>query len=171
MSDAKWLYYWGNGVKLDSNKHQIWMSGTPVVIQGMFNYDRHYGPWFDLKNNKDGRLKLSGDPMDVEEVRIPIQQIPEEIRSWIPNRQRYVSAEDTLRARGIIGDDVHLTASINFNKRRREKKARALKDSLSKLGNEPPKSSTDIELIKKKLEELEGEKIKIIEQDSSGKNK
>lgn len=154
LSDAKWLFYWGKGVKLDSNRKQIWMSGTPVIIQGMFDYDRHYGPWFDLSNNKEGRIKLTGNPMDVEEVRIPIQQIPEEIQSWIPNRSRYLSAEDTLRARGIIRDKIHLTASVNFNKKRREKKAKALKDSL--------KSSSDIENIRKKLEELEGKKIEIV---------
>lgn len=154
LSDAKWLYYWGKGVKLDSNRQQIWMSGTPVIIQGMFDYDRHYGPWLDLANNKEGRIKLTGNPMDIEEVRIPIQQIPEEIQSWIPNRSRYLSAEDTLRARGIIRENVHLTASVNFNKKRREKKAKALKDSV--------KATTDIENIRKKLEELEGKKIEIV---------
>jgi hypothetical protein len=159
LSDSKWLYNWGKGVKLDSNNKQIWLSGTPVIIQEMFDYDRKYGPWFDLANNKEGRIKLSGDPMKVEEAYIPIKQIPEEIQGWIPNRKRYLVAEDTLRARGIIPEDVTLIESVNFNKRRREKKAKAEKEAREKARLDSingVKSSTDINLIRKKLEELEG---------------
>lgn len=124
MSDARWLYNWGSGVKVDSNRRQIWLSGTPVIITGMFNYDRKYGPWLDIIDNKTERQKLSGDPMEVEEAYIPIQQIPEEIQGWIPNRKRYVSAEDILISRGIIDSNVRLIPSVNFNKRRREKEAK-----------------------------------------------
>jgi len=165
MTDAKWLYSWGKGVVVDSNNKQIWLSGTPVIIQGMFDYDRKYGPWFDLANNKEGRIKLSGNPMDVEEAYIPISQIPEEIQGWIPQRKRYLHAEDTLRARGIIPEDVKLIVSVNFNKKRREKKARELKEAKKKAlldSINGTKTSSDIEIIKKNLEELEGKKVEII---------
>ncbi|MER3329920.1 MAG: L,D-transpeptidase, partial [Candidatus Kapaibacterium sp.] len=161
LSDAKWLYSWGKGVKLDSNRNQIWLSGTPVVIQDMFDYDRKEGPWLDLANNKEGRIKLSGDPMEIEEALIPIKQIPEEIQGWIPNRKRYLYAEDTLRARGVIPDDVTLIESVNFNKRRREKKARQLKEAAEKAvldSTNRVKSSTDMDVILRNLEELEGSK-------------
>lgn len=172
LSDSKWLYNWGKGVELDSNKQQIWLSGTPVIIQGMFDYDRKFGPWLDLANNKEGRLKLSGNPMDVEEAYIPIKQIPEEIQGWIPNRKRYLVAEDTLRARGIIPEDVTLIESVNFNKRRREKKAREAKAAKEKARLDSingVESSTDMDLIRKKLEELEGKKLETNPTDSTEK--
>ena len=172
LSDSKWLYDWGKGVELDSNKQQIWLSGTPVIIQGMFDYDRKFGPWLDLANNKEGRLKLSSNPMDVEEAYIPIKQIPEEIQGWIPNRKRYLVAEDTLRARGIIPEDVTLIESVNFNKRRREKKAREAKAAKEKARLDSingVKSSTDMDLIRKKLEELEGKKLETNPTDSTEK--
>ena len=161
LSDAKWLYDWGKGVEVDTSRKQIWMSGTPVVIQDMFDYDRKVGPWLDLANSKEGRIKLSGDPMLVEEAYIPIKQIPEEIQSWIPNRKRYLSAEDTLRARGIIPEDVTLIESVNFNKRRREKKEKKLKEANERARLDSVngvKSSTDMDVIRKNLEELEGKK-------------
>lgn len=161
LSDAKWLYEWGKGVEVDTSRKQIWMSGTPVVIQDMFDYDRKVGPWLDLANSKEGRIKLSGDPMLVEEAYIPIKQIPEEIQSWIPNRKRYLSAEDTLRARGIIPEDVTLIESVNFNKRRREKKEKKLKEANERARLDSingVKSSTDMDVIRKNLEELEGKK-------------
>lgn len=172
LSDAKWLYEWGNGVSLDTNRKQIWLSGTPVIIEDMFDYGRKYGPWFDLANNKEGRVKLSGDPMEVEEAYIPIKQIPEEIQGWIPNRKRYLSAEDTLRARGIIPEDVTLIESVNFNKRRREKKAKAEREATEKARLDSisgVKSSTDIEVIRKNLEELEGKKPTITPADTTEK--
>jgi hypothetical protein len=172
LSDSKWLYNWGKGVQLDSNRKQIWLSGTPVIIQDMFDYDRKVGPWLDLANNKEGRIKLSGDPMEVEEAYIPIKQIPEEIQGWIPNRKRYLAAEDTLRARGIIPEDVTLIESVNFNKRRREKKAREAKAAKEKARLDSingVKSSTDIDLIRKNLEELEGEKPPTAPTDSTEK--
>jgi hypothetical protein len=161
LSDAKWLYDWGKGVSVDSNKKQIWLSGTPVVIQDMFDYKRKTGPWVDLTNNKEGRIKLYGDPMEVEEAYIPIKQIPEEIQSWIPNRKRYLVAEDTLRARGIIPEDVTLIESVNFNKKRREKKEKKLKEEIERARLDSVngvQSSTDMNIISKKLEELEGKK-------------
>ena len=172
LSDAKWLYNWGKGVQLDTNRKQIWLSGTPVVIQDMFDYDRVTGPWLDLANNKEGRVKLSGDPMKVEEAYIPIQQIPEEIQSWVPNRKRYLVSEDTLRARGIIPEDVTLIESVNFNKRRREKKEKKLKEAkeIARLDSiNGVKSSTDMDVIRKKLEELEGRKPSITPSDTTEK--
>lgn len=165
LPDAEWLFNWGKGVEVDTNKQQIWLSGTPVVIEDMFDYERSYGPWLDLANSKDGRVKLSGDPMQVEEAYIPISQIPEEIQSWIPNRNRYLSAEDTLRARGVIGENVSLIHSVNFNKRRREKKAKALKEAQNALIQDSirgTKSSSDIDAIQQKLQDLEGKKFQII---------
>lgn len=138
----------------------------------MFDYDRKFGPWLDLANNKEGRLKLSSNPMDVEEAYIPIKQIPEEIQGWIPNRKRYLVAEDTLRARGIIPEDVTLIESVNFNKRRREKKAREAKAAKEKARLDSingVKSSTDMDLIRKKLEELEGKKLETNPTDSTEK--
>lgn len=172
LSDAKWLYSWGSGVKVDTNNQQIWLSGTPVIIQDMFDYDRKYGPWFDLANNKEGRVKLSGNPMDVEEAYIPISQIPEEIQGWIPNRNRYLHAEDTLRARGIIPEDVSLIVSVNFNKRRREKEARKLKEAKKKAQLDSingTNSSSDIDLIQQNLQDLEGKKIEIIKDSTEKK--
>lgn len=169
LPDAEWLFNWGKGVQLDTNKQQIWLSGTPVVIQDMFDYERPYGPWLDLANSKEGRVKLSGDPMQVEEAYIPITQIPEEIQSWIPNRSRYLSAEDTLRARGVIGENVSLIHSVNFNKRRREKKAKALKEAQNAIIQDSlrgTKSSSDLDEIQQKLQDLEGKKIQIIKDTS-----
>ena len=159
MSDARWLYNWGSGVKVDSNRKQIWLSGTPVIITGMFDYDRKVGPWLDLVDNKTGRIELKGDPMEVEEAYIPIQQIPEEIQGWIPNRKRYVAAEDTLIARGVIDSNIRLIPSVNFNKRRREREAKKRKDSIKNA--QQSTQSTDIDLIKQNLEQLEGKEIDI----------
>lgn len=166
MSDARWLYDWGSGVKLDSNRKQKWLSGTPVLITGMFDYERKIGPWLDLTDNKTGRVKLSGDPMEVDEAYIPIQQIPEEIQGWIPNRKRYLAAEDTLIARGIIDTNARLIPSVNFNKRRREREAKKRRDSVK--NSQTTTQSTDIDIIKQNLEQLEGQEIEI-RKDSSEK--
>jgi hypothetical protein len=57
----------------------------------------------------------------VEEAYIPISQIPHEVRWDLPNKERYLVAEDTLRARGLIRSEVALEESINYNKLRRER--------------------------------------------------
>lgn len=167
LSDAEWLFNWGRGVRLDSNKKQIWMSGTPVIIQGVFDYKRKIGPWIDLNNNKDNRITLKGNPMDVEEAYIPIAQIPEVVRNWLPNKKRYEVAEDTLRARGIIAEGVKLIPSIDFNKLRREKKKKKLQDSIQKaqkqLQNE--EDQLDLELIKNNLKKLNNSKIDTTKKD------
>ena len=75
--------------------------------------------------------------MEVEEALIPYSQIPKTSRGVLRNKQRYISAEDTLRARGIIREGVTIQASIDFNQQKKEKaakeeKARKEKDALKK---------------------------------------
>ncbi len=160
LTDAEWLFNWGRGVKVEDGK-QIWLSGTPVVIIGVPDYSlRKSGPWSHLKNNKQRPIKLDFNPMEVEEAYIPFVQIPESIRNWIPNKDRYVHAEDTLRKRGIIAQHTTLTPSIDFNKQRREKKLAKdkskLSDSLKKLEfQQSEKSKIDLDIIKKNLQKLE----------------
>lgn len=161
MSDAEWLFNWGKQAKY-VDRQPIPHSGTPVIILGVPDYDRKRGgPWTDLKSNKDKRIKLDFEPMGVEEALIPLSQIPEVSRPVLPDYKRYKYAEDTLRARGVIRPHVKLIPSINYNKERREKAAKAKRDSLEKL-KQTEKEKTNIELIKKNLELLEGDK-----QDSS----
>ena len=155
LSDAEWLYNWGNGVRLDSNRKQLPFSGTPVIILGMPDYDRKKGgPWFDLQSNKDGIIKLDFDPMKVEEALIPISQIPKVSRWSLKNRERYETAEDTLRARGIIREHIKLIKTRDFNKERREKKEKAYKDSIEKAKLQLEKDKIDMDLIKENLEFL-----------------
>jgi len=135
LDDAKWLFKWGEGAKYDSNKVPIHLSGTPVIIIDHYDFSKgRKGDWLYLNSNKDLFLDLPKKPLDVEEALIPIFQIPKEVRGMLPNRNRYLYAEDTLRARGIIREGVKLTESINFNKLRRQKaEMKRKKDSLNKL--------------------------------------
>lgn len=41
--DAEWIFRWGQGWTLDA-KGQLQTNGTPVIIQGSFNFDQP-GPW------------------------------------------------------------------------------------------------------------------------------
>jgi hypothetical protein len=133
MDDAEWLYYWGKGIKFDSTGKKIPMSGTPVIFIDIFDFSRDkYGPWLELASNKDNLLELPEKPMEVEEALIPWVQIPKESRGSLRNRERYVHAEDTLRARGIIRPHIKLTPSINFNELRRKKSALQAKLKLEK---------------------------------------
>ncbi len=160
LSDAEWLFNWGRGVKVE-NKQQIWLSGTPVIIVGVPDYSlRKSGPWVFLKNNKERPISLDYNPLEVEEAYIPFVQLPETIRNWIPNKERYKYAEDTLRKRGVIADYTILTPSIDFNKQRREKKLAQEKkkneDSLKKNElKQSEKSKTDLDIIKENLRKLE----------------
>ena len=164
MDDAIWLYKWGKGVKVE-NGEQVWLSGTPVIIFGVPDYAaRRSGPWKNLKSNKDRPFELDFYPMEVEEALIPIAQIPESVRNWIPQRNRYKYAEDTLRARGIIGKNVVLTASVDFNKERRYKKHLKHKKMLEEAKKKQmeqkqieqiEESKVNIELIKENLKNLE----------------
>ena len=118
--DARWLFYWGEGAKRDSVKRRyIPFSGTPVIIIDMFDFTRKKGgPWWDLKDNSF-RITLPNDPLNFEEAWIPISQIPLSVRGGLPNRERYIAAEDTLRMRGIIRDGVKLRASIQYTKKKK----------------------------------------------------
>lgn len=118
--DARWLFYWGEGAKRDSVKRRyIPFSGTPVIIIDMFDFTRKKGgPWWDLKDNTF-RITLPNDPLNFEEAWIPISQIPQSVRGGLPNRERYIAAEDTLRMRGIIRDGVKLRASIQYTKKKK----------------------------------------------------
>lgn len=134
MSDAKWLYNWGNGVKKDTSGDQIWLSGTPVIIIDAFDFSRpKTGPWVALISNKFKLNNLPINPMEVEEALIPISQIPEATRGWLPQVERYKFAEDTLKARGVIRDHVKITPSVNFNKLRRQKAAKKAAEEAKRL--------------------------------------
>ncbi|MCO5250383.1 MAG: L,D-transpeptidase [Candidatus Kapabacteria bacterium] len=133
LDDAEWLYNWGQRGKLDSNNHFIHLTGTPVLILDVFDFTRpKTGPWFALKSNKDFIIKVPENPMEFEEAYIPIQQIPKTSRGILPDRNRYIVAEDTLRARGHIREGVKLTESVDFNEVRRKKKAAKLKSEAEK---------------------------------------
>lgn len=163
LSDAKWLFNWGKGVKV-VDKKQVWLSGTPVIILGVPDYSlKHSGPWTFLGNNKERPIELNFDPMSVEEALIPFSQIPESIRHWIPQKERYKHAEDTLRKRGIIAEHTELIVSVDFNKLRRDKKkAQAKKKRLDSLKNsvlpQIEENKTNLDLIKEKLKDLENTK-------------
>jgi lipoprotein-anchoring transpeptidase ErfK/SrfK len=118
--DARWLFYWGEGAKRDSVKRRyIPFSGTPVIIIDMFDFSRKKGgPWWDLQDNSL-KIELPNDPMNFEEAWIPFSQIPQSVRGGLPNKERYLAAEDTLRMRGIIRDGVKLRASIQYTKKKK----------------------------------------------------
>jgi hypothetical protein len=123
IEDAEWLFKWGEGGAIDTARRKyIPMTGTPVLIIDVFDYTRKKGgPWLELVNNKDFYISLPPDPLAVEEAYIPISQIPHEVRWDLPNKERYLVAEDTLRARGLIRSEAVLEESINYNKLRRER--------------------------------------------------
>jgi len=126
MTDAKWLFDWGQQARLNADGRVIEFTGTPVVIVDIFDFTRpRYGPWIDLTSNRDGMIELPADPMAVEEALIPISQVPAGARGGLPNRERYVKAEEILRSRGIIRPEVRLSPSINYNALRKAKEARA----------------------------------------------
>lgn len=57
--------------------------------------------------------------MNTEEAWIPISQVPHSARGGLPNKERYIAAEDTLRIRGIIRDGVKLRASIQYSRKKK----------------------------------------------------
>lgn len=146
MTDAKWLFEWGDAAKLNSEGRVIEFTGTPVIIIDIFDFARpRYGPWLDLTSNRDGILELPSDPMAVEEALIPMSQVPTGARGGLPNRERYVTAEEVLRSRGIIRPEVRLSASINYNALRKAKEARAARQRTSKpaAATAPPATSPE----------------------------
>lgn len=133
MEDAEWLYKWGKGGKQDSNHRWVMFVGTPVIILDMFDYKRkHGGPWREILTNRDGILILPENPMEVEEALIPISQIPRDVRGSLINRKRYVTAEDTLKARGVLDTAITLRESIDYNKLRKIKEKKKLQEQAEK---------------------------------------
>jgi len=118
--DARWLFYWGEGAKRDTIKRRyIPFSGTPVIILDMFDFTRKKGgPWWDITDNSF-KITLPEHPMNTEEAWIPISQVPQSARGGLPNKERYIAAEDTLRIRGIIRDGVKLRASIQYSRKKK----------------------------------------------------
>lgn len=132
QTDAEWLFGWAKGARYENGK-KLYMSGTPVII--IDNYDfrlKRRGLWNDFRTNKEIVLQLPEKPLEVEEALIPIVQIPVDARGMLHDRKRFVYAEDTLRARGIIREGVTLTPSVNFNKIRRDKAERARREKMLK---------------------------------------
>jgi hypothetical protein len=120
MDDAKWLFYWGQGAKImPGTRRYIPLSGTPVVIMDMFDFRRKKGgPWWDIPDNSI-KITLPEHPLNFEEALIPISQIPVGSRGSLSNKERYITAEDTLRARGTIRADIKLRPSIQYNRRKK----------------------------------------------------
>lgn len=125
MDDAKWLFKWVKTAKIDTNRRFIPLTGTPVIIVGMFNYNRKRGgPWLELTNNKQAVVQLPEKPLEIEEALIPISQVPKDVRGGLPNKKRYVNAYDTLLARGVIDSTFKLRESIDYNKLRQARLAK-----------------------------------------------
>ncbi|MBL7997763.1 MAG: L,D-transpeptidase [Candidatus Kapabacteria bacterium] len=132
MDDAKWLFKWVKTAKLDTNKRFIPFTGTPVIILDMFEYKRkRFGPWLDIASNKQNVISLPDKPMEVEEALIPMSQVPRDARGAVPNRKRYITAYDTLVARGVIDTTFKLRESIDYNKLRAAKLAAKKKPAAS----------------------------------------
>lgn len=162
--DAEWLYKWGRGSSYVDGE-PIDTSGTPVLIIDNYDYSKgSKGPWLYFSSNKDIQVELPENPLQYELPYIPITQIPEGARGSLPDKHRYVVAEDTLRARGWVREGVKLTESVNFNKLRKEKRLaeKRRKEKLAKeqAENKEEVKTTDIDVIKKNLEFLENEEIK-----------
>jgi hypothetical protein len=122
--DAEWLFKWARGSKYDSLRKEIPKTGTPVLIVDAFDFRRKkYGPWIDLKSNKERPIKLPAKPLEFEEPYIPLSQIPKESRGYLSRFKNYKYGEDTLRARGIIREGVEIIPSVNFNLVRKQKEA------------------------------------------------
>jgi len=126
LGDAEWLYEWVETAKYDSiTKRPIPFTGTPVIITDIFDFNRRRGgPWLELTSNSVMINDLPPEPMKVEEALIPMSQIPKDSRGSLVNRQRYLDAEKILRERGIIRPQARLLETIDYNKRRRDKKRR-----------------------------------------------
>lgn len=165
LDDARWLYYWGDGFKKDSNRRRIPLSGTPVILIEIFDFSRkRYGPWIDLTSNKDSILTLPEDPMAVEDALIPYCQIPDGSKGSLRNRERYIHAEDTLRARGVIRPGVRLIKTLNFNDIRRRK-------ALLKAKLEAEKKKKDMEKkLKEEANKLENPEENILEENENIEN-
>ena len=126
LDDAEWLFHWVDLPRTDKITNEK-KSGAPVIILDVFDYSRKKGgPWLELISNIERPLQLPDNPMQVEEALIPIKQIPKESRGSLPNKKRYETAEDTLRARGVIRPTAKIKESVNFGKLRKEKEKKKL---------------------------------------------
>ncbi len=134
LSDAEWLFKWVDQGKINKEERRIIpMTGTPLIIIDVFDFNRKRGgPWLDLVSNKDIELELPDDPMNVEEALIPISQIPKVVRGGLPDKTRYIKAEEIIRERGWIRPHVQLRESIDFNKLRRERREREAREKARK---------------------------------------
>jgi lipoprotein-anchoring transpeptidase ErfK/SrfK len=146
MTDAEWLFKWGEGgVRDTASGKLIPFSGTPVVIVDAFDFTRKKGgPWLELASNREYAVQLPDNPMGVEEAWIPISQVPVDARGGLPDRQRYMVAEDTLRARGIIRPEVKLSASINYNRIRAAKARRVVRSKPKEQASAPVSSEPHV---------------------------
>lgn len=123
MDDAQWLYEWIDLSKFDETR-AVREEGTTVLVLDVFDFSRpKFGPWLDLADNKSADIQLPADPMNFELPFIPINQIPHGARGALKNKERYIHAEDTLRARGWLRPGVKITSSVNFNAIRKRKRA------------------------------------------------
>jgi len=134
LSDAKWLFNWVDQGKVNpETKRIIQFTGTPLIIIDVFDFSRPKGgPWLELLSNRDIELDLPEQPMEVEEALIPISQIPKVVRGGLPDKTRYVNAEQILRERGQIREGVSLSESIDYNQLRKERRERAAKEKAKK---------------------------------------
>lgn len=124
LDDAEWLYRWVRTGNVRDSIGRFLPVGTPVIILDMFDYRRpRYGPWMDLRSNRELITDLPLDPLAVEEPWIPISQIPHKLRRGLPNKRRYLVARDTLLARGIIDSTFRFRESVDYNELRRLRKA------------------------------------------------
>lgn len=138
MTDAEWLFNWGAPGRYDSTGHVEQFTGTPVIIIDVFDFSRKKGgPWLELASNRDGILKLPDNPLGVEEALIPMSQVPHSARGSMKDRQRYLTAEDTLRARGIIRPEARLSPSIDYNRLREGKARKAAKPRRVRTASAP----------------------------------
>jgi hypothetical protein len=149
LSDAKWLFNWVDQGRINKEtKRIIPMTGTPLIIIDVFDFNRKRGgPWMELSSNRDVELTLPDKPMEVEEALIPISQIPETVRGGLPDKARYVKAEEILRERGQIREGVSLRASIDYNKLRKERRQAKERERKRKADSSamatPPSGATD----------------------------
>ena len=139
LADAKWLFHWVDVGRIDTSTRRIIpYTGTPLLIIDVFDFTRSKGgPWLELLSNKDIELDLPEQPMQVEEALIPISQIPRDVRGGLPDKTRYVKAEEVLRERGHIREGVSLRESIDYNKLRKERRARQAKERAAKQAATP----------------------------------
>jgi hypothetical protein len=132
LKDAEWLFRWVRVAALDSAKRFVPFTGTPVLIIDVFDFSRKRGgPWMELVNNEPAIQELPTTPMAVEEALIPMSQIPKDVRGSLRDRNKYLTADSVLKARGVIRQHVVLRESINYNKLRAERRKRAAKAKAS----------------------------------------